>query len=310
MRLKWAATRIRTCERSLLPARAATAVAIAVWLAFAAGPARAQVGARTFIDTLVTQDPNPSNELDLLPGWTRGGEQAGFSFSFQLEKKLSQNTSIQLSDAISDPTSRRLRATTGLANLEVLAKWAFYKSDEHELRIAIGPDVFLPTGEIAAGADGHPRGGPMLMFAKGMGDLPSRGPLFYLRPFAIQADAAYLPTWSGYESDVAQADVALSYSMPYLAASGDSVARVPIVSNLIPFVEFNYDQIIDGRSNTTPPEFLVTPALAYQTISYQFTVGGQFGLNGYAHRDEKSAVVGMLSLYLAHIIPATRWTPF
>jgi len=285
-------------------------LALALGVAGAASPARGQVGARVFSDTLVTQDPNPANELELLPGWTRGSGQTGLSFSFELEKKLSQNTSLQLSDAINDPTRRRLRATTGLSNLEVLAKWAFYKSDKHEMRIAIGPDLFLPTGEIAAGADGHARGGPLLMFAKGMGDLPADGPLFYLRPIAIQADAGYLPTWSGYESDVAQADVALSYSMPYLAASGDPVSRVPIVSGLVPIVEFNYQQVIDGRSDKTPPEFLITPELGYQTDSYQLTIGGQFGLNGYAHSDEKSAVVGMLSLYLAHIIPATRWTPF
>ncbi|MHB8383772.1 MAG: hypothetical protein ACYDC3_15695 [Candidatus Binataceae bacterium] len=283
---------------------------IVLCAAGAARSAHAQVGSRSFISPLVTEDPNPSNELDLLPGWTRGENGDNFSFSFDLEKKLSQNTSIEFSDAINDPLSRRLRTTTGVSNLEVLAKWAFFKSDEHETRIAIGADVFLPTGQIAAGADGHPRGGPLLMFAKGMGDLSSEGPLFYLRPFAIQADAGYLPTWSGYESDIAQADATLSYSMPYLSASGARVGRIPIVSGLVPFIEFNYDQIIDGRSDKTPPEFLITPALAYQSQKYQLTVGGQFGLNGYAHSQEKSAVVGMVIFYLPQIFPAVRWTPF
>lgn len=307
-RLKWVVKRIRTCDRRIV--RAATVLAIAFWLTSAARPAHAQVGARDFPDTLVTEDPDPSNELDLLPGMASGSGQNSFSFSFDLEKKLSENTSIQFSEAINDPLRRRLRSTTGLSNLQVLPKWAFFKSDEHELRLAIGAEMDLPTGQISAGADGHARGGPLLMLAKGMGDLSSEGPIFYLRPFAIQADAGYLPTWNGYESDLGEADVALSYSMPYLAASEDSVAHIPIVSRLVPMVEFNYQQILDGRSNKTPPEFLMTPALGYQAAAYQITVGGQFGLNGYAQGQEKSAVVGMLSLYLAQFIPELRWTPF
>lgn len=291
-------------------ARVAAGLAIALWLVSVTRPAHAQVGARTFPDTLVTQDPNPDNELDLVPGLASGGGSSGFSFSFTLQKKISENVSIQLSDAINDPLRRRLRATTGLSNLQVLPIWAFFKSDEHETRIAIGADLYLPTGEIAAGADGHGRGGPLLMFAKGMGDLSSDGPTYYLRPLAIQADAGYLPSWSGYETDLAQADVALSYSMPYLAGSGDSISRVPVISKLIPIVEFNYQQIIDGRADKTPPEFLVTPELGYQTDSYQFTIGGQFGLNGFANGQQQSAIVGMLSIYLVHFIPSLRWTPF
>jgi len=307
-RLRWAATRIRTCKRTQV--RAAAGLAIALWLASPASHVHAQVGARNFPDTLVTQDPDPSNELDLLPGIARGSGQNSFSFSFDFEKKLSENTSIQFSQAINDPLRRRLRSASGLSNLQVLPKWAFFKSDEHELRLAIGAEIEAPTGQISAGADGHARGGPLLMLAKGMGDLSSEGPIFYLRPIAIQADAGYLPTWSGYESDLGEADVALSYSMPYLAASEESVAHIPIVARLVPMVEFNYQQILDGRSNKTPPEFLITPALAYQSDAYQITVGGQFGLDGYAQNQEKSAVVGMLSLYLAHFIPELRWTPF
>lgn len=308
MRLRWAATRIRTCERGLVSA--AAALVIALCLASSAAAVHAQVGARDFPDTLVTEDPNPSNELDLLPGMASENGQNSFSFSFDFEKKLSANTSIQFSEAINDPLRRRLRSSTGLSNLQVLPKWAFFKSDEHELRLGIGAIVDLPTGEISAGADGHTRGGPLLMLAKGMGDLSSEGPIFYLRPFAIQADAGYLPTWNGYESDLGMADVALSYSMPYLAAAQDSVARVPLVSHLVPIIEFNYQQILDGRANKTPPEFLITPQLGYQSDAYQITVGGQFGLNGYAQAQQKSAVVAELSLYLAHFIPELRWTPF
>lgn len=308
MRLKWAAKHIRTSERTIV--RIAAGLAIALWIVSSAAAAHAQVGARDFPDTLVTQDPDPSNELDLLPGMASNNGQNSFSFSFEFEKKISENTSIQLSEAINDPLRRRLRSSTGLSNLQILPKWAFFASDEHELRLAIGLQIDAPTGEISAGADGHTRGGPLLMLAKGMGDLSSKGPLFYLRPFAIQADAGYVPTWNGYESDLGEADVALSYSMPYLAASEDSVLRVPIISRLVPIVEFNYQQILDGRANKTPPEFLITPELGYQSDAYQITVGGQFGLNGYGQSQEKSAIVGMLSLYLTHFIPELRWTPF
>ena len=121
--------------------------------------ARPQVGERNFIEPLIVEDPNPSNELDLIPNWVAPAEGSDFSFNFTLEKKISQNLSIELGNAWNDPScnpgficlsagsGRRGRSRnqqtnsnnltqqllTGFDDLEVLPKYAFYRSAEHEM---------------------------------------------------------------------------------------------------------------------------------------------------------------------------------
>ncbi len=41
-----------------------------------------------------------------------------------------------------------------------------------------------------------------------------------VRPVAIQNDMAYLPSWGGPQADEISFNLALSYSLQYLAASG------------------------------------------------------------------------------------------
>jgi hypothetical protein len=284
------------------------ALAATAAVALSAGVAHAQVGRRNFITPLITEDPNPDNELDLLPGWSRGSNGSDASFTIDLQKTLSENTSIELDQPINDPSRRRLHSTTGLDNLGMELTWAFFKSDEHETRLGIAADVFFPTGEIESGADGHTRAGPLFSLAKGMGDLPDTAALNYLRPFAIQADAAYLPTWSGHESVILQSDAALSYDFSYLAGSG---VRVPWpINGLVPFVEFNYQQVVQGRPASTPPDFRITPALAYVTGPYQFTLGSQWPLNATAGQNNQAGIIALLDIELDKIFPAVGWTQF
>jgi hypothetical protein len=185
--------------------------------------AGAQVGKRNFIEPLIVEDPNPSNELDLIPNWVAPAEGSNFSFNFTLEKEISQNLSIELGNAWNDPScnpdficlaagsgrrgrSRHQQANsnnfsqqllTGFDDLEVLPKFAFYRSDEHEMRLAIGLDSFLPIGNKTAGGTSHASAGPIFMFAKGLGDIPNQGLEKYLRPFALQGELANLIKVSG-----------------------------------------------------------------------------------------------------------------
>jgi hypothetical protein len=113
--------------------------------------ARAQVGKRNYIEPLIADDPNPGNELDLIPSWVAIAEGSNFSFNFSLEKTLSENFSLELGNAWNDPScnpgficlgagsSRRGRSRhrqpnsnnfsqqllSGFDDLEVLPKYAF-----------------------------------------------------------------------------------------------------------------------------------------------------------------------------------------
>src|SRR5690348_4361741 len=243
---------------------------VAAVLAVLAAPnARAQVGARDFIEPLVTEDSNPSNEVTLVPGWNRESHSSDFNFAWSLEKQLSDETSIQLGDALNSFSRRRARTSEGLDNLEILAKWAFVTSNEHEFRIAIGADVFAPIGDATVGAETHTRGGPLLMWEKGMGDLPDAGVTRYLRPLAIQNDMGYLPTWGGPESGEFIADAIVDYSLKYLVREGVRLPAADFAAGLDPFVELNYDQIAIGRRTNTPPDFRITTGLAYEWGPYQ-----------------------------------------
>lgn len=298
--------------------------------------ARAQVGKRNFIEPLIVDDPDPSNALDLIPDWVAIAEGSNFSFNFTLEKKLSQNFSLELGNAWNDPScnpdficlgagsSRRGRSRnqqansnnlsqqllTGFDDLEILPKYAFYRSDEHEMRLAIGLDTFLPIGNKTAGGTTHASAGPIFMFAKGLGDIPNLGFEKYLRPLAIQGELAYLIKVSGQQNDDAIADWDISYELSYLTDNVHDFGLPAIINNLAPFAEFSYEQIVNGPQGGTQPNLVVLPGLAYVTQTYQVSLATEFAVNEATIFNCHAAVFGMLSLTLDQLFPETAQTLF
>lgn len=298
--------------------------------------ARPQVGKRNFIDPLVVDDPNPSNELDLIPNWVSIAEGANFSFNFTLEKTVSQDFSIELGNAWNDPScspgftclgtgsSRRGRLRhqqansnnlsqqllTGFDDLEVLPKYAFYRSNEHETRLAIGLDSFLPIGNKTAGGTTHASVGPIFMFARGLGDIPNQGFEKFLRPLAIQGELAYLVKVSGQQNDAAIADWDISYELFYLTDNVHDSGLPAIINNLAPFAEFSYEQVVNGRHGGTQPNLVVLPGFAYVAAAYQVSLATEFAVNQATVFTCHAAVFGMLSLTLDQFFPQAAWTLF
>ena len=291
----------------LARSRALVRIHLAMGLAFAmfAGVAGAQVGQRNFYSALITEGTDPDNDLTLSPGWVTVAGQTKASFSFTLEKQITDNTSILLGNALGDASRRRLQASSGADDMEILAKWAFYLNAKHEFRSAIALDVWAPTGDIEAGAGGHWRGGPMILAEKGAGDLPDRGLLHYLRPFAVQMDAEYLPRWTGAQLDLVVFDAALSYQLDYLSGLGSDFGADSRLRPLVFFNEFNYQQMAWGfqATGTTPPDWRVTPGIAYATSDYQLAVGTQLGLNKLGSRACHSTGLFQIDIYFDQIFP-------
>ncbi len=308
MRSRWAATRIPTSDGRRARALPAAAFALALVIGMSVR-AHAQVGGRNFIEPLITEDPNPTNELELQPQWLSGTQNSDTSFEFSLEKTLSPNVSIQVAGFLNSPSRLRFRTMTGLGNIDILGKWAFYTSDEHVMRLAIGPDIFVPTGNLRAGAESHPRGGPILMGEKGLDDLPKRGALGYLRGFSFLTDAAYLPSWGGRQSDITFADLCTAYSLSYAMPSGRKGPAMDIVRNLVPTVEFDYTQVIKGRDTATPLDLRVTPALSYQTDAYQLTIGGQFAISPTARGQARDGIIVLVDVTLDQVFQPFGWMP-
>lgn len=86
-------------------------------------------------------------------------------------------------------------ASRVLTRSSYFAKWATYHSLEHEFLVSIAAQIDLPTGNTGIQESSHTSPGPVFLWEKEMGDLPSSPVVKYLRPLAIQTDFAYVPAW-------------------------------------------------------------------------------------------------------------------
>ncbi len=270
------------------------------------------VGQRTFIEPIVAEDANPKNEFDILrPGWFRTSEGREFSIGFSLEKKISENGSFSIASEwlVLSPKAPAEPYTTGFNNLELSYKYAFLTLPEHEFRLSAAGILELPTGDQKVGAETHTRIGPELLWAWGLGDISNRGAWKYLRPFAMQGDVGYTVKTGGKSNDDLFADNVIQYSLPYLSNFVREFGLRWPLRNLILYTEFNYDQIVTGRSGTTFPDLRITPGIAYMDYYIELSVATQFALNNATVPDNHAALLGLIDLFIDDIVPATDWTP-
>jgi len=291
------------------------ALATSLLLLYGADAALAQSVARNYIEPLITEDTFTTNEADILPGWSRGADSREFVLAVQIEKSIAQNASIEVTgqwDQQSPPGNHRDR--TGFDNLEVLPKYDFYIADEHEFRLAAAIDSFFPVGNSQVENNTHYLAGPMLLWTKGMGDLPRDSWLRYLRPIDIQGDGGCLFEFSGSFSAKPFADAILAYNIPYMLADAGSTRAAQWIhgplKNLVPFSELNYVEFTAGRRGRTPPALFATPGIAYVAGPYQVSVGTQIALNHNASQQDKVSLLGLLNVQLDPIFPAISWNPF
>jgi hypothetical protein len=86
----------------------------------------------------------------------------------------------------------------------------------HEMEITLSPFVVLPVGNRQIADQGYAHLGGELLLGKGLGDLPNRPWLKYLRPFAIQAEAGSAGRIQGPANSDVVANLELEYSVEYL----------------------------------------------------------------------------------------------
>ncbi|HVB79796.1 MAG TPA: hypothetical protein VNE82_07580 [Candidatus Binataceae bacterium] len=295
--------------------RLAAIAAFAAIAVLAAARAFAQMTRRNFIEPLITEDTFTDDEAGLLPGWSRGADSRTFLLAAQVEKSLARNISVEVTGQWNQESpAGESRDHTGFDDLEVMPKYAFYVAAEHEFRLAAAIDSFFPVGNPRVENNTHYLAGPMLLWAKGMGDLPRTWWLRYLRPIEVQGDAGYLFKFSGSFGGQAFADVAFAYNLPFMAgeaggATASRWVRWPL-ANLAPFTEINYLEFPGGRRGRTPPEVLLTPGLAYLSGPYQLSLGTEVALNHAASQNDKASVLGLLNVQLDPLFPAIGWKPF
>jgi hypothetical protein len=274
------------------------------------------VGDYSFLEPLITQDPTPANELDILaPSWVRSSDANTYNIGFSIEKVLylDENYVPRFSIGGGSSWSHVLpfaeRSRQGFGNLTLFGKYAFYYSLKHEFMLTIGAQLQLPAGNTDIEAQSHTSLGPLFLWEKGMGDLPNLPVLKYLRPLGVQSDFGYVPALGGHTSHHMFADAVVEYSLPYLSNNAKDIGLKAPFRNLFLFNEINYDQLITGPSGSTFPTLLATPGIAYVSYHFELALGTQFALNNASRPGTHAAIVGLLDIFYDSIIPRLgNWT--
>ncbi len=105
---------------------------------------RAQTGKRIFIEPLVTEDATPDNELEFAPGWNREYHASDFNFDGSIEKQITQDISIEVGQAYDSVSRSREHSSEGFDGVEIMPKWMFFSSAQHETYSRLRPTCCPP----------------------------------------------------------------------------------------------------------------------------------------------------------------------
>lgn len=283
-----------------------TIVALIIASAMRASAAHAHgvVGDYVFLEPLITEDPTPANELDILePSWVKSSDANDYSIGFSAEKILwiddnyMPRFSLAAGTAWHHVSPYEGPSHEGVENLEVAAKFAFYYSMEHEFLTSVAMVADLPVGNKDIRDQSHTSLGPEFLWEKGMGDLPNLPELKYLRPLGFQGDVGYLPALGGQTSHDLFADAVVEYSLSYLSNNVQDIGLKWPFRNLYLFTEFNYDQLIRGPSGQTFPTIMATPGIAYVSYYYELSLGTQFALNNASTPANHATIIALLDIF-------------
>lgn len=280
---------------------------VVFFLDVSSASAHGLVGQRTFIEPFVTEDANPKNEFVIAkPAFFNTNEGNEFSLGFALEKKLSDNFSLALEG---EWTSQRVGGepnSEGFQNPGILFKYSLWKDPAREFILSPALEIEVPLGDGVVGTERDTAVTPLLLFAKGWGDLPQS--LSYLRPLAFMGDAGFEIRTNTRTETVFKYDVLLMYSLPYLHTYVRDFGTPWPLRQLVPLVEFNFETRINGPERTT--EARVTPGLVYLGKFVQLGVAGQFPLNHTTDREFDPSILFIVDLFYDDLFPTLTWTPF
>lgn len=264
------------------------------------------VGYRIFLSPIVGNDAFPDNALDL----TTRRSNYEFSLLPELEKQLSDNSSLLLTSSWHRVTpGAGQRDEQGFGDLSIYYRHAVFISVPHEIEFTLSPFVVLPVGDRQIADQGYTHLGAELLLAKGLGDLPDRPLLKYVRPFAMQAEAGYAGRIQGPANSDVVANLELEYSLSYLDRFVERIDVGRPLVDLVPYVQFNYSQSFIASRLTTKPNFQLTPGLGYLGDYCELSVGSQVALNGAAPSGDRVAAIGLVEIFYDNIFPILGWNP-
>ena len=311
----------------------ACALALALSLAtYEAVEAHGLIGKRFFPATLATDDPFVADELSLptisylkLRGTEDAPPTKQISLSGELSKRLSPDLGISFAGSFTMLDPEEGSSVSGFDNLEITAKYVFFKDAPHELLLAagLGWDVG-GTGSKKVDAESFNTWTPQLFFGKGFGDLPDQ--LELMKPFAITgvlglAVPSRVHTKTFETDDAGNVDVkkplnptvfhwgfSFQYNLQYLQSYVRDVGIPAPFNRMIPIVELALETPVDGR-NAGHTTGTVNPGIVWFGRYFQLGLEAVIPVN---HDVSKNiGALAQIHFYLDDILPQVfTWTPF
>jgi hypothetical protein len=290
------------------------------------------IGKRFFPATLATDDPFVADELSLptisylkLRGTADSPPTKQIDLSGEFSKRLSPDLGISLGGTFTMLDPDEGSSVSGFDNLEVTAKYVFFKNAPHELLLALGLGWDVGgTGSRKVDAESFDTWTPQLFFGKGFGDLPDQ--LELMKPLAITgvlglAVPSRVHTKTFETSDDGEVDVkkplnppvfqwgfSFQYNLQYLQSYVRDVGIPAPINRMIPIVELALETPVDGR-NAGRTTGSVNPGIIWFGRYFQLGLEAVIPVN---HDVSKNiGALAQIHFYLDDILPQVfTWTPF
>jgi len=245
-------------------------VAVAAAVLPVSGHAHGLAGKRFFPATITTDDPFVSDELSLpTVATSRSSELPDepltreTSVAVDFSKRITPDFGLSLGAEYLRLSSTGQPSSRGFNNVEVEAKYQFYRDDARETLLSAGLGWEVGgTGSKDIGADRFSTITPTFFFGKGFGDLPQDAP--FLKPFAVTGtvgvavptrastttvsvdpDTGVTVTEVEQHPNVLQVGFAIQYSLLYLQQFVKDVGLGAPFDRMIPLVEVSLQKPLD-----------------------------------------------------------------
>jgi hypothetical protein len=275
------------------------------WTAVAVSTAHGIVGDRFFPPTLTTDDPFAVDELSL-PSLSLFANPGDGSLSsreidagFEFDKEILPNFSLGVSDTFISIKTPGVGTSSGLANLEIIAKYVLWTNARHEAIFSVGLKSEIGgTGNPNIGAASFSTFTPNIYFGKGFGDLGDS--LGWARPIAITGQIGQSFPTSAADPNNLVWGFALEYSLPYLQQHVKDVGLPAPLKNMIPLVEFSM-QTAENRGQGGITTGTINPGVLWETPDFQIGAEALIPIN--SRTGPHIGAIVTLQIYIDDLFP-------
>ena len=258
---------------------------------------------RFFPEPLIMEDPFAADELDL-PAVTyrRGVDERELSFGVELQKRITPTVSLSVESEylVINPLDPMESNSHGFSNPEFSIKWTPYVDGPHEAVIGLIFSVAPSIGHQTV-SEAHAAIHPMIVTAKGFGDLPDA--LLWLRPAAVEAAVGVEIPIGATDPEASHLtyNLALHYSLLYLQDVVEGIEVPAPLYRLFPMIEFEFVTPLSG-SEKGRTEAFAYPGLIWAGHHVELGIAAQIPLTDPS--GQHIGVVAVTHFFLDNIAPS------